>query len=147
MKDYGDIILVKNIVFNDGLADHASLQGRICLILSDANDVLTLLPFTHNQPKTTNKYIYKLRKEDLQGKNNRFNYYENQYLRINSLFQREIFFYDRVAHLNEEKYYYLLVKIVGANLEKDEYCGKIYTDIKEDLIEQGKYLKKKLKIR
>ena len=147
MEEYGDIILVKNIVFNNGLADHASLQGRICMIVSDANDTLTLLPFTHTKPNTIDKNIYRLSKDDLLGKDPSINYYDDEYLNVTSLFQREIYYYDRMAHITERKYYYLLKRILEANLENNNYCSDIYIDIKEDLLEQKNYLKKKLKLR
>lgn len=147
MEEYGDIILVKNIVFNNGLADHASLQGRICMIVSDANDTLTLLPFTHTKPNTIDKNIYRLSKDDLLGRDPSINYYDDEYLNVTSLFQREIYYYDRMAQITERKYYYLLKRILEANLENNNYCSDIYLDIKEDLLEQKNYLKKKLKLR
>ena len=58
MKDYGDIILVKNIVFNDGLADHASLQGRICLI--DGTEIYTPQRAQNEISASDAKTLYKL---------------------------------------------------------------------------------------
>ena len=38
MYDGGEIVIVKNIQFKNRFADHASIGGRPCLVLSDIND-------------------------------------------------------------------------------------------------------------
>lgn len=143
MANNGDILLVKNIVFNDGIADHASLTGRICLIISDCNDKLSLLPFTHIKPKNLRR-VFMLNDKDLLNKKKSVNYYKNEYIKLDGLFQREIYFYDKIARINEIKYYLLLEKLFKLDLSNNKYCSGVYCDIEHDLLRQKNELKLKI---
>ena len=48
MDNTNEFLIVKNIVFSDGRADHASLTGRICLAISDSNDILIKISGCHS---------------------------------------------------------------------------------------------------
>ena len=49
LYDGGEVIIVRNIVFRNRYADHASLIGRPCIVLSEFNDTLTLLPMSSSK--------------------------------------------------------------------------------------------------
>ena len=59
MVGIGDIIIVRNIIFHDGV-DHAFLFGRPCLVIGFDENNLYYLPITHNVHYTPerSKYIF-----------------------------------------------------------------------------------------
>ena len=59
MVGIGDIIIVRNIIFHDGV-DHAFLFGRPCLVIGFYENNLYYLPITHNVHYTPerSKYIF-----------------------------------------------------------------------------------------
>ena len=144
MQDLGDVILVKNIIFNNGQVDHASLQGRLCIIVSNIDGIVTLLPFTHRKPKYISE-TFEFSKSDLINKNGNARFYDRGYINVTALIQRELYFYDKMARLKEIRYYFLVKKLLLSHLEDNEKCGETFSFIKDDLIRQDDYLKKKYK--
>ena len=143
MEDYGDILLVKNIVFRNGMADHASLCGRMCVKISNCENGIILLPLSHQ--KRNGKYIFTLSKEDLINKKKCIKYYPKDYIDMREMFKREIYYYDRVARLKAHKYYELLRQIILLGIVDNKYNLRFSDNIKNDLINQESELKYKLK--
>lgn len=146
MYNGGEIVIVKNIVFNDNRADHASIWGRPCIILSDFNNKLTMYPLSSSAPisSKTKLITATINKSDLE-KVKKFKPKEKSYINLHSMIQEELRYYDIVAYLKMKRYYELLCEIESKRLENNKYCGDFYKDIYQDLEYQRNKLKLVLK--
>ena len=69
MYNGGEIIYVRNVIFNDNSADHSTINGgRPCIILSDWNDKITLLPLSSKEAISNKEYNICINKTDLEEK-------------------------------------------------------------------------------
>lgn len=141
--DGGEVIIVRNIVFKDKLADHASLKGRPCIVLSEFDDKLTLLPMSSKKRKK--EYNSTIDGSDFSDIRCGFKVKRKEYIDLSSMFQREMRHYEIVALLNLKRYYELLQEIEEKRLENNAYCSKCYMDIYQDLEYQRKQLEMILK--
>ena len=135
MYNGGEIIIVNNIMFKNRYADHASLVGRPCIILSDYNDKITLLPLT-----SEDSYSYENRintvvfcSDDYESVKKSFKLKKKNYANLSSMFQRDLRYHDIVAYLSLRRYAKLLEEIEEKRLEYNKYCGDIYKEIYSDL--------------
>ena len=144
MYDGGEIIIVKNIQFKNRIADHASLGGRPCIVLSDINDKLTMVPLTSREPKY-NEYTLSIPKKHIKNENPSFIKKPVSYLNLESMFQRELRFYEIQAYVTLKKYFALLQEIEEKRLEDNPFVSDMYEEIYQDLEFQRNQLKMILK--
>ena len=144
MYDGGEIIIVKNIQFKNRIADHASLGGRPCMVLSDINDKLTMVPLTSREPKY-NEYTLSIPKKHIKNENPSFIKKPVSYLNLESMFQRELRFYEIQAYVTLKKYFALLQEIEEKRLEDNPFVSDMYEEIYQDLEFQRNQLKMILK--
>lgn len=140
----GEIIIVKNIVFDGNRADHASLGGRPCVILSDVNDKITMLPLT-SRKLDNSEFSVEFTKNQIKCDNSQFRKKDRTYINLLSVFQRELRFYDIEAHITDKRYYRLLGEIFEKQLEYERKCMEIYREIYPDLEKQREELRLILK--
>ncbi len=141
--DGGEIIIVKNIVFKNKYADHASLIGRPCIVLSEFDDKLTLLPMSS---KNRNGYYnVSIKDEDFSDFKYGFKPKEQESVDLSSMFQRDLRYYDIIALLELRRYYRLLQEIEEKRLESNPNCSEYYKDVYQDLEYQRKQLELVLK--
>ena len=147
MYDGGEIIIVKNIVFKDNLADHASLKGRPCIVISDFDNKLTLLPLSSKKPRgkrvQDTTIIYSDDFEDSTG----FVPKQKEYVNLTNMFQRDLRYYDVLIYLKMKRYYELLLEIEEKRLENNPLCSEEYTSVYQDLEYKRNELKLKLGIK
>ncbi len=144
MYDGGEIIIVKNIQFKNRIADHASLGGRPCMVLSDINDKLTMVPLTSREPKY-NEYTLSIPKKHIKNENPSFIKKPVSYLNLESMFQRELRYYEIEAYVTLKKYFALLQEIEEKRLEDNPFVSDMYEEIYQDLEFQRNQLKMILK--
>lgn len=147
MYDGGEIIIVRNIVFNNNMADHASLNGRPCILLSEADDKVTFLPMRSTLPKTDFCYNTEIRKGSVQCLRKHFYKKDISYVNFVSIFQRETRFYEVVARVFEDRYYKLINEIMSHKMNEVPECADIYESIYDDLERQRGSLRLLLKSR
>ncbi len=140
MYDGGEIIIVKNIQFNDGHADHASLKGRPCMVLSDMYDKLTMVPLASTHTNFSRNTLI-LTKNQIEGADSKFPFKPISYLNLNSMFQRELRYYEIRAYVALKRYYDLLQEIELRRLENNPKVSEIYKEIYQDLEYQRNQLK------
>ena len=143
LYDGGEVIFVRNIVFRNRYADHASLIGRPCIVLSEFNDTLTLLPMSSS--KRNKNYNVSLDETDFSDLKYGFKPKQKEYIDLSSMFQRELRHYEIVALLNLKRYYELLQEIEEKRLENNQFCSECYKDVYQDLEYQRKQLELILK--
>lgn len=136
MYNGGEIIIVRNIVFDGHRADHASLGGRPCVILSDVNDKITMLPLTSSKSPNNSGFNVEFTKNQIKCDNPQFRKKDKTYVNLLSIFQREIRFYDVDAHVTDKRYYRFLEEIFEKRLEYERKCREIYREIYPDLEKQ-----------
>jgi hypothetical protein len=136
--DGGEIIIVKNIVFKNKYADHASLIGRPCIVLSEFDDKLTLLPMSS---KNRNGYYnVSIKDKDFSDFKYGFKPKKQESVDLSSMFQRDLRYYDIIALLELRRYYRLLQEIEEKRLESNPNCSEYYKDVYQDLEYQRKQL-------
>lgn len=148
MYDGGEIIIARNVKFENRIADHASLRGRPCIIISEYNDKMTLLPISSKKTIDKEKRFYSLElaQSDIEGKKSKRKL-EIEYIKLLSMFQTQLRYYDVVGMLKLERYYRLLNEIESRRLEKDLCCSEYYKEIYQDLERQREELGKILKLK
>lgn len=131
----GEIVFIRNITFKNKYADHASLNGRPCVVISEFNNKLTLLPLASSIPKNTSdksQTIF-IKKEDIDIEKKCFKPKEKEYVNLGSMFQQELRFYDVVALVKFRRYLRLLEEIELKRLENNPICSEYYKEIYQDL--------------
>lgn len=131
----GEIIKVNNIIFKKKFADHASLVGRPCIILSECNNKLTLLPLTSSTSNAKDVVGFNVRfeKSDFEDCKRCFKPKDVSFANLNSMFQRDLIYHDILGYLRLKRYYELLKEIAEKRLEESMYCSEVYKDICSDL--------------
>lgn len=134
----GEIIKVKNIIFRNKFADHASLVGRPCIILSEYNNKLTLLPLTSSTSgaKDVEGFNVKFEKSDFENCKRCFKPKDESFANLSSMFQRDLRYHDILGYLKLKRYYELLKEIAERRLEESIYCSEVYKDVCSDLESQ-----------
>ena len=134
MYNGGEIIYVRNVIFNDNSADHSTINGgRPCIILSDWNDKITLLPLSSKEAISNKEYNICINKTDLEEIRKKSSIRYRSYARLLSIFQRDLRYHDIVARLKLDSYYRLLCEIDNKRLEMGLKCSEIYQEIYNDL--------------
>ena len=140
----GEIIFIKDIQFRNRYADHASLNGRPCIILSDYDDKLTMLPLTSSISSNHGFYTEKFLPSDFKYQTRSFRIKNDEYANMLSMFQKDLRYYDVVSQLSLARYYKLLISMEEKRLEKIEPCNEIYRSIYQDLEYQKEQIQRKL---
>ena len=144
MFDGGEIIIVRNIVFNNEYADHASITGRPCIVLSDYNDKLTLLPMSSSEARENSNTVI-VTKKQIVCNNTNFRKLPIAYVNLNYMFQKDFINYKVWAFLTDKRYYRLLNEMEEKRLEKNPRVSEYYKEIYQDLDYQKSELKRILK--
>jgi hypothetical protein len=140
----GEIVIVRNIVFDNIYADHASLSGRPCIVLSEYNNKLTMLPMSSSQARDNSNTII-INKNHIERYNSNFHKYNTSYVNLDYMFQRDYVNYQIVALLTEDRYYTLLEEMEEKRLDNNPRVCEYYREIYEDLQSQKHELKRILK--
>ena len=108
----GKIILVKNIVFtnkeNIKVADHSALKGRPCIIITETEDKMYLLPCCTSGDKYK-KYKMVVKPTDTLDRR----WHKESYVSLNSVIEMNIFFNTSYAELTPLAYYKLLKNVIN----------------------------------
>jgi len=139
MYDGGEIIIINNIIFNNNQIDHAYFKGRPCIVISECNDKLSLLPLTSNYPKSTNdrQNTAIFFRNDFFDSTGSFKLKQVSYSNLSSIFQRELRYYDVVSRISYIRYARLLKEINEKKLDRYGLCKDIYLEISDDLRNQN----------
>ena len=142
MYDGGEIIIVNNIIFNNNRADHASIKGRPCIVLSDYNDKMTMIPLTSSKPKSRrkNNYFVEIKGEDIESERFGFKSKKIEYSNVSSMFQKPLRHSEVLAYVKLKRYFELLKEIENMRLERNRLCSECYNEIYQDLEYQRKTL-------
>ncbi len=135
MYDGGEIVIVNNIIFKNRFADHASLTGRPCIVLSDYNDKMTLIPLTSRKPrdKESKNCVITIKNTDIESERLGFKSKQTEYSNVSSMFQKTLRHYEVVAYVKLKRYFELLNEIERMRLENNSLCSEYYKDIYQDL--------------
>lgn len=127
----GEIIIVRNIVFRNRYADHASLVGRPCIVLSEFDDKLTLLPMSSS--RRNKNYNVSIDKEDFCDLKFGFKPKTKEFVDLSSMFQKDLRHHEIIALIKLKRYYELLQEIEEKRLEDNQFCSEYYKDVYQDL--------------
>lgn len=135
MYDGGEIVIVNNIIFKNRFADHASLTGRPCIVLSDYNDKMTLIPLTSRKPRDneSKNCVITIKNTDIESERLGFKSKQTEYSNVSSMFQKTLRHYEVVAYVKLKRYFELLNEIERMRLENNSLCSEYYKDIYQDL--------------
>ena len=135
MYDGGEIVIVNNIIFKNRFADHASLTGRPCIVLSDYNDKMTLIPLTSRKPRDneSKNCVIAIKNTDIESERLGFKSKQTEYSNVSSMFQKTLRHYEVVAYVKLKRYFELLNEIERMRLENNSLCSEYYKDIYQDL--------------
>ena len=134
--DKGSIILVRDIIFKEGMLDHAYKAGRPCLIIDIDDDYITFLTLStlHNKKIYDHDYLFN-DCDDLNFKN-------DTYVNLQHIYRKRICFYEEVSHLNQKEYFKILRKFLRVNSKNpsDEFL-EIASNIENQLLENKNLIK------
>ena len=140
----GEIIFIKDIQFRNRYADHASLSGRPCIVLSEFNDKLTLLPLSSSKSANHEFYTERFVHRDFKFESLGFKAKKEEFANLLSMFQKDLRYYDVVSQLTLKRYLKLLLSMEKKRLESTEPCDEIYRSIYQDLEYQKDCIERKL---
>ena len=127
----GEVVFIKDIQFKNRFADHASLTGRPCIILSEFDDKITMLPLTSRKPKNDSLYIERIAPKDFVYTTNGFKVKDEEYVNLLSLFQRDLRYYDVVSRITLRRYLKLLLEMEKKRLFALEQTEEAYNSARE----------------
>lgn len=135
--DRGSIIIVKNIIFKDGVLDHAYKKGRPCLVIDINDEEITFLTLStlYNDIKYRNDYIFENYKK--------MGLKKNTYVNLQNIYKTKLCFYMEACKISELDYYKIIRKLIEIHANNNE---KEFLDIEESLYKQlNLHYKKKVK--
>lgn len=149
MGSEGEIVLVKNIVFQGGeekVADLKSLRGRPCLIIDETRLNLYMLPLSTTPYQNPNNQIYTglIKKSQIYDRTN-YQIADLSYVRLKELIRRDMCFFKSIGTIDEGTYQKILKKLLRYYelLKQNPINGEFYREIEHDLQEQARILKLK----
>lgn len=147
MKSEGEIVLVKNVVFQGGEEEHAdlkSLRGRPCIIVDETDDSYYMLPMSTTEYKDKEKEIYTsiVRNKDIYDKG-KYHFAPTSYVRLKEMIVRDIYYFERIGILGDRTYHSIIKSLIRLNklLRENPHNGQLYKKIQRDLEEQSRVLK------
>lgn len=144
-RELGEIGIFKNIRFRYYI-DHAALNGRPCLVLSEINDKIYLLPMSSSGPNEKYKsYSFPISRGQIYKQAWFPHSKTNINISLSDIIEKDLWGYFGVGLVNYDVYYDIISKLLMLDYSEYQDTANNLEKIKDDLMEQQKYLCKKLK--
>ncbi len=142
----GEVAIFKNLVFNNGIADHASLKGRPCLILADLEDKFYIIPLSHSKDKFIDKeYYYEIPKDKLIKNPYKPFDTRTQFFNFTGILEMDVFGINPICNISEKEYYKIIKQLLMLDFHAYPKVYERVEKIRDDLTKQEVILEKKLK--